>query len=138
VGKVFSILGLIVSSASAFWLLAHEIREKTRTGDRLLKKRDLLLRRRSLKADIEEIRKNLAKAFKEVDPTGEKMRQRFGENTKDRRLELRDVELQLEKLDEEEAEGFADAWPSRAHIGGFGLLLLGFVMQLIAEIKKAL
>jgi predicted nuclease with TOPRIM domain len=133
--KVFSVLGLVISSASAVWLLMNEIREKQKIGDRLLKKKELSDRRKGLKADIKEIRENLAKAYAGVDPSGEKERQRFEENTKSRWADLKDVESQLEEINEA-ADDFEAAWPSRADIGGFGLLLLGFVLQLFAEIMK--
>ena len=110
-------------------------RRPGRATDRLLKKRDLSIKRKALKADINEIRENLAKAYADVDPTGEKEWQKSEENTKERWAELNNVEGQLEKLNEE-ADDFEAAWPSTEHIGGFVLLFLGFVLQLIAEIMK--
>ena len=135
--SVISIAGLLLSSASAFWLVAYEIAERHRKGNRLIEKNNLFVRRMSAKSSIELIRTNLTTAYKNIDPTGEKFRARFEEDTRDDVKLLQDISNQLEKLDEEEAKSFDEAFPRGAHLGGFMLLSLGFVMQLIAEILRA-
>jgi len=137
-GKALSILGLVVSSISAIWLALHDIRERNRNGDRLLKRRDLSIRRNALKAGINNNLRNLATAFADPnpsDPSGEKYRQRVHENTSRDEAELQEVERQIDEIDEE-GRNFQAAWASVAHLGGFGLLLLGFMFQRWAEILK--
>jgi len=123
------------SSASAVWLLVHEFRERDKTFNRRLKRKDLFEQRKLLLKDIAGIIKVLHPAFKDIDPSGEKERQRIQENTLYYRQQLETVESDLEKANEELLR-FEEAGPSGAHFYAFALLLAGFVLQLIAEILR--
>jgi hypothetical protein len=45
----FSIIGLLLTSASAIWLLAHDIKERDLRGNKLQKRNDLLVHRESMR-----------------------------------------------------------------------------------------
>jgi len=136
--SALSILGLVLASASAIWLLCHEISEKNKNAAFLARRRDLLGQKTALKITIRNIRDNFGKINRGVHPSGvyapdaEHLRNDLaGPESK-----LVAVEADLEALDDAD-KAAANAWPSVAHILGFGLLLMGFALQLIAEILKA-
>jgi hypothetical protein len=113
----------------------HEIAEKQKLGNRLLEREGLHSKRRALKTSITDVQRNLPTAYAHVDPTGEKLQKQLEVDTKFYREELQKAESEMEKLDEDLMDSSA-AWPSQVHFGAFGLLLAGFLLQLVAEILK--
>jgi len=133
--KTLSILGLIISVGSAALLLWHEMTEKDKARNRFQKKKDLLDDRKRWNRDIKDVRRLLAIAYAEIDPTGEKEKRRVEINTKKYQEDIKTAETELERI-EEELLDTAAAPPSPVHFRAFGLLLLGFILQLWAEILK--
>jgi hypothetical protein len=136
--SVLSILGLLLTSASAIWLLAHDIKQKNRRGDHLLKRQDLVASRDATRREVEKRARLLQNANKSLDPSGEHQRYDVDVMTENVRRDLETAERDLAQANEALEESAKDAWPAPVHFGAFGLLLAGIVCQLVAEIMKTL
>jgi hypothetical protein len=130
----FAVTGLILTSVSAIWLLAHEIRERDQRGDKIQKRDELIVHREAMRRRFDEVKRNLERANASLDPNGAHQRYDVERMTQDVR---RDLEEAANSVAEAEAalEGTpTDVWPKPVHFGAFALLLVGFLCQLVAEL----
>ena len=136
--SVLSILGLLLTSASAIWLLAHDIKQKDKRGDHLVKRKDLIASRDDKRREVEKRGRLLQSANESLDPSGQHRRYDVKSMTENERRDLETAERDLAQANEALEESAGDAWPAPVHFGAFGLLVAGFVCQLVAEIMKAM
>jgi hypothetical protein len=133
--KALSVSGLVLSTASAFWLLMREIWERNRNAHHLLKKQEFAIRRDALKNSLAGVQRDLASANKSLDPSGVHERYSIEDMTKDVRKQIEVVDEHL-SLADDLGRAVDEAWPTPSHLGAFMLLFIGFVCQLVAELLK--
>jgi hypothetical protein len=131
-----SLLGLLATSISGIWLLAHEIRERHRKGDRLQKLQDLRKTEDALRRSLEQVTKNLQTANDALDPTGEHVRYPLEQWTATSRAQLAEAQHKVTAAENALQDSAAATWPQPVHILAFVLLGFGFVCQLLAELIK--
>jgi hypothetical protein len=132
----FSILGLLLTSASAIWLLAHEIKERHLRGNKLQKRNELIVHREAMRRRLEEVQGNLRRANEALDPSGKHQRYSVEQMTQDVRKDLEEAKRKVAEADSALAATPADEWPQPVHLGAFALLLVGFLCQLLAELIR--
>lgn len=136
--NLLSIVGLLLTSASAIWLAVHDFRQRTRQGNKSLRRDELVSHRDAMLRRYQEVRTNLENANRSLDPTGQRERYPVEQMTNAVRADFEAAERKLTEAEGALQESTADAWPQPVHFGAFVLLLVGFLCQLGAEILKLL
>jgi hypothetical protein len=134
----FGITGLLLTSISAIWLLAHEIKERDQRGDMVQKRDDLIVRREAMRWRFEEVKRNLEQANASLDPTGQHQYYDVQKRTEGVRHDLDEAAKKVAEAQAALDGTPTDVWPKPVHFGAFALLLAGFLCQLVAEVMRAL
>jgi hypothetical protein len=130
---VLSILGLVLSTASAFWLLVQETRDRLARSKRLMQAADL---RSQLKAKRDLVKERKQKLQEINTSFGRELysseRDRI---TADILAEIETQENELDEMNDAHKEAL-EVMPPVSHFGAFILLAVGFLLQLVAELMK--
>jgi len=136
--NVLSIVGLLLTSASAIWLAVHDFRQRNLQGNKSLQRDGLANHRDAMLRRYQEVRANLESANKSLDSTGQHQRYPVDEMTTGVRADFEAAERKLAEAESALQQSTAEAWPQPVHFGAFLLLLVGFLFQLGAEVLKLL
>lgn len=128
---VLSISGLTVSSASSIWLLWHEIKQRMKDSQRQERIARLKDRIDAHDSDLQNTIDNVTQVNAQLGHAAYSIDQ---ETAKTRQY-LKTVQSELKTVDDLHAAAL-EMMPSAAHLGGFVLLLVGFLLQLAAEVVK--
>ena len=134
--SILSIVGLLLTSASAIWLAAHDFTQRNLQGNKSLRRDGLVAHRDAMLRRYHEVRTNLENANKSLDPTGRHQRYPVEQMTSAVRTDFETVERALADAETALQQSTADAWPQPVHFGAFVLLFVGFLCQLGAEVLK--
>ena len=134
--NILSIVGLLLTSASAIWLAAHDFKQRNLQGNKSLRRDGLVSYRDAMLRRYQEVRTNLESANNSLDPTGQHQRYPVDEMTNGVRADFEAAERKLAEAESALQQSTSDAWPQPVHFGAFLMLLVGFLCQLAAEVLK--